>query len=116
MCRCEVLPLGGVGKKGSARLGGALASPCRLRGRRNERRASTGLRCSTTDGRSDRSSPALGIGSYREAARYVRLLPYGRNTDRLQLATGPKGGARRLLHQTRSCSPNSPARTAGVSL
>jgi hypothetical protein len=29
-----------------------------------------------------REFAALGLGSYREAARYVRSLPYGRNTDR----------------------------------
>jgi hypothetical protein len=29
-----------------------------------------------------REFAALGLGSYREAARYVRTLPYGRNTDR----------------------------------
>lgn len=35
------------------------------------------------DGRSlGREFAALGLGSYREAARYVRSLPYGRNTDR----------------------------------
>jgi hypothetical protein len=35
------------------------------------------------DGRSlGREFAALGLGSYREAARYVRSLPYGKNTDR----------------------------------
>ena len=29
-----------------------------------------------------REFAALGLGSYREAACYVRSLPYGRNTDR----------------------------------
>src|SRR5215211_5446739 len=72
-------PLARVGKKRSARLRRALASPCRLRGRRNERRASTGLRARRPLGR---EFAALGLGSYREAARYVRSLPYGRNTDR----------------------------------
>jgi hypothetical protein len=42
-----------------------------------------------------REFAALGFGSYREAARYVRSLPYGRNTDRSDWRLVPKEG--RLL-------------------
>ena len=108
-------PLARVGKKGSARLRGALASPCRLRGRRNERRASLPASRSTTDGRSDRSSPLSDRQLPR--SRALRALPTLRQEHRpLQLATGPKGGARRCCPPNTPCSPNSPARTAGVSL
>lgn len=46
-----------------------------------------------------REFAALGLGSYHEAARYVRSLPYGRNTDRSDWRLVLKEGC--LLHQTR---------------
>ena len=48
-----------------------------------------------------REFAALRLGNYREAARYVRSLPYGRNTDRSDWRLVLKEEAWRLLHQTR---------------
>jgi uncharacterized protein (TIGR00369 family) len=88
-------PLARVGKKRSARLRRALSSPYRLRGRRNECRAATGLRARR------RTTARTGVRRPRTQqlprSRALRALPTLRQEHRpLQLATGPKGGARRL--------------------
>jgi uncharacterized protein (TIGR00369 family) len=78
VCRCEVLTTG-AGRKETfcAAAQGSIGSEGGVMS--VERLPDFAL----DDGRPlGREFAALGLGSYREAARYVRSLPYGRNTDR----------------------------------